>query len=299
MIASERLSGIASMLFVPAGNARLLASALNRPADGFVLDLEDATPPDQKNAARQSLSADIMSLRKNGAQVGVPLNRPWTPLVPSLAAGVDFLMVPKVDTPQFVVAVAESLRELGTPSQVYVISQIGSAVAFGRLTDIAAAARERQAALMNGSEDWRSIWERNRLRKCWQSLLGGSLRRRAELTSCRSARPAPLQRSRIWPPAGSRWNLAGAWVSEPQWQFIPDRSMSSTPSSSPLPKPWRSRARSSLVMQKMAVNYSCTTAAWSMLPWSPGQDGRSRVPRRERTRADAKTKAARPSLDRL
>ncbi len=157
MNASDRLTGIASLLFVPAGNDRLLASALNRPADGFVLDLEDAIPPEQKDAARQGLSADVTSLRSSGAQVGVRVNRPWTLLVPDLtacvAAGVDFVMVPKVDTPQFVVAVAEILRELGAPPQIYTISQIESAVAFGRLTDIAAAAPERQAALMIGPED--------------------------------------------------------------------------------------------------------------------------------------------------
>jgi citrate lyase subunit beta/citryl-CoA lyase len=41
-----------SLHFVPGGNERMLAKALTLPADGLILDLEDAVPPDRKAATR-------------------------------------------------------------------------------------------------------------------------------------------------------------------------------------------------------------------------------------------------------
>jgi citrate lyase subunit beta / citryl-CoA lyase len=41
-----------SLHFVPGGNDRMLARALTIPADGLILDLEDAVPPDRKDATR-------------------------------------------------------------------------------------------------------------------------------------------------------------------------------------------------------------------------------------------------------
>ena len=41
-----------SLHFVPGGNDRMLAKALTLPADGLILDLEDAVAPDRKAATR-------------------------------------------------------------------------------------------------------------------------------------------------------------------------------------------------------------------------------------------------------
>src|SRR3989442_2878316 len=38
--------------FVPGGQARMLEKALTLPADGLILDLEDAVPPERKAATR-------------------------------------------------------------------------------------------------------------------------------------------------------------------------------------------------------------------------------------------------------
>ena len=37
-----------SLHFVPGGNERMIAKALSSPADGLILDLEDAVTPDKK-----------------------------------------------------------------------------------------------------------------------------------------------------------------------------------------------------------------------------------------------------------
>src|SRR2546428_2930498 len=41
-----------SLHFVPGGQARMLEKALTLPADGLILDLEDAVPPERKAATR-------------------------------------------------------------------------------------------------------------------------------------------------------------------------------------------------------------------------------------------------------
>jgi len=41
-----------SLHFVPGGNEKMIAKALTLPADGLILDLEDAVPPDRKSATR-------------------------------------------------------------------------------------------------------------------------------------------------------------------------------------------------------------------------------------------------------
>jgi citrate lyase subunit beta/citryl-CoA lyase len=39
-----------SIHFVPGGQQKMLEKALTLPADGLILDLEDAVPPDRKTA---------------------------------------------------------------------------------------------------------------------------------------------------------------------------------------------------------------------------------------------------------
>ncbi len=46
------MSALRSLHFVPGGNDRMLDKALTLPAGGLILDLEDAVPPDRKEATR-------------------------------------------------------------------------------------------------------------------------------------------------------------------------------------------------------------------------------------------------------
>ena len=46
-----------SLHFVPGGNEKMMAKALTLPADGLILDLEDAVTPDRKAATRPSCGA--------------------------------------------------------------------------------------------------------------------------------------------------------------------------------------------------------------------------------------------------
>src|SRR6185436_16119182 len=48
----DRLMPRRSIHFVPGGQQRMLEKALTLPADGLILDLEDAVPPDRKAETR-------------------------------------------------------------------------------------------------------------------------------------------------------------------------------------------------------------------------------------------------------
>ena len=63
-----------SFLFVPGHHARRIAKALDSPADAVIIDLEDAVPPAEKEAARANAAAaladrgaPVVFVRVNGA----------------------------------------------------------------------------------------------------------------------------------------------------------------------------------------------------------------------------------------
>jgi citrate lyase subunit beta/citryl-CoA lyase len=63
-----------SMLYVPAHSERFLAKAHERGADAIIIDLEDAVPEADKDAARNGLAAAAKSVGRNGARVFVRVN---------------------------------------------------------------------------------------------------------------------------------------------------------------------------------------------------------------------------------
>ena len=69
-----------SVLYMPGSNARALEKGRSLPADGLILDLEDAVAPDAKDTARDQIVAALaaggygkreIQIRTNG------LNTPW------------------------------------------------------------------------------------------------------------------------------------------------------------------------------------------------------------------------------
>lgn len=65
-----------SLLAVPAGNPKFLRSALRRPADAVMPDLEDATAPDAKEQARDAVTELLGSAESDGARLMVRVNEP-------------------------------------------------------------------------------------------------------------------------------------------------------------------------------------------------------------------------------
>jgi citrate lyase subunit beta / citryl-CoA lyase len=63
-----------SIHFVPGGNEKMIAKSLTLPADGLILDLEDAVPPDRKAATRSIVHDWLARLDFGGRQRWVRMN---------------------------------------------------------------------------------------------------------------------------------------------------------------------------------------------------------------------------------
>ena len=140
-----------SLLFVPVGADRHLASAIRHRPDAIILDLEDAVPAAEKNSARARLAADQAKIAAEGLACVVRVNAGLADMVKDIAATdlaqVAALLLPKVENPRPVVNVAEL-----TGGQVPLIALIETPAALSRLPEIAAL--PVMAALMLGSEDY-------------------------------------------------------------------------------------------------------------------------------------------------
>lgn len=89
-----------SLHFVPGGNEKMLSKALTLPADGLILDLEDAVPPDRKAATRPIVADWLRNRDFGGRERWVRMNPIWGPLgradlEATLAARPDGYVVPK------------------------------------------------------------------------------------------------------------------------------------------------------------------------------------------------------------
>ena len=100
-----------SFLFVPAANQKLLASAVGKPCDAVILDLEDGTHPSQRDTARGGLAAAYARLQAAGKVVAVRINGDLLTAVTDLRAavlpGLDLLVLPKVEHARDVQLLAE------------------------------------------------------------------------------------------------------------------------------------------------------------------------------------------------
>jgi len=127
------LDHVRSALFLPASNPRAIAKARGLSCDLVILDLEDAVAEGDKDAAREAavVSADgswgdrLLAVRLNGPG-------PWHEA--DLAAlaeakGLDLVVVPKVETPDYAEMLAARLAKpilamIETPAGVYSAREI-------------------------------------------------------------------------------------------------------------------------------------------------------------------------------
>jgi citrate lyase subunit beta/citryl-CoA lyase len=150
-----------SLLYVPATRESFVAKAHTRGADAIILDLEDAVAPAEKPAARAALAAAIPSVRQNGAEVCVRINRPLRMAVQDIdaavAAGADALVLTKLMGPEHVRLLSELIAESEAAHGVAVghtrcIGLVETADALSAMEAIARA-DPRMVALGAGGED--------------------------------------------------------------------------------------------------------------------------------------------------
>lgn len=104
-----------SYLFVPGHRPERFDKALASGADAVILDLEDAVPPDAKDAARQAVAAWLLQRNRpgTGPEVLVRLNACGTAQhaadVAACVCGVDGVVLPKSETVDDLAALAQAL----------------------------------------------------------------------------------------------------------------------------------------------------------------------------------------------
>ena len=145
-----------SVLYVPGSNARALEKARSLPADGLILDLEDAVAPGAKEEAR----AQVLSALGRGygrREVALRVNGPGTPwheadLAAAARSGADAVCLPKVEDAVAVEAAERSLAAAGAPEELALWCMIETPRGVLRAAEIAAAS-PRLACLVVGTAD--------------------------------------------------------------------------------------------------------------------------------------------------
>jgi citrate lyase subunit beta/citryl-CoA lyase len=152
-----------TLLFVPAQRQSMVEKAAAIPADVIVLDLEDAVPPNEKDAARSRLRVSIDSLKAAGKTVHVRVNHLDTgltkdDLTAAIGPGLDGLLFPKAQGAAQVRELDVMIRERELhsdvrPGTVALIPMIETARGVLRCEEIAQAST-RIAGLALGGEDY-------------------------------------------------------------------------------------------------------------------------------------------------
>ncbi len=149
-----------SRLYLPGNEPKFMLNAgLHRP-DGLILDLEDSVAPAEKDAARLLVRNALRALDFGGAERMVRINqgrRGLEDLDRVVPHNVHVVLVPKVESPEQVRAVAERIAALrsrhGVEGPVFLMPIIESALGAWRAFEIAAA-HETVVALAIGLEDY-------------------------------------------------------------------------------------------------------------------------------------------------
>lgn len=135
-----------SVLYMPGSNARAIAKARTLPADGVILDLEDAVAPDAKVAARRQVAEAVQAGGFGRREVVIRINglgSPWgeDDLAAAAAAGPDAILIPKVEDPEMIAAAERALSAAGAPDSLRLWAMIETPLAILHAEAIAAAAR--------------------------------------------------------------------------------------------------------------------------------------------------------------
>jgi citrate lyase subunit beta/citryl-CoA lyase len=150
-----------SVLYMPGSNARALEKARELPADGLILDLEDAVAPEAKAQARNAIVKALQSGGFGEREVLVRINgldtQWWVEdLNAAIAAKPNAVLLPKVSDPGQLQDVAERLVDLGADPRTRVWAMMETPLAMINVGEIAAAALDtetRLAGFVMGTND--------------------------------------------------------------------------------------------------------------------------------------------------
>jgi citrate lyase subunit beta / citryl-CoA lyase len=146
-----------SLLYMPGSNPRALEKARALPADGLIIDIEDAVAAEAKEGARTivaaALSAGGYGSRELVLRVN-PLDTPWghADLAAAATMPIEAVLLPKVESADRVRLTVSLLDTLGAPERLAVWCMIEAPLGVLAAREIAAAS-PRLAALVLGTSD--------------------------------------------------------------------------------------------------------------------------------------------------
>ncbi|HEY5067290.1 MAG TPA: CoA ester lyase [Xanthobacteraceae bacterium] len=141
-----------SILYMPGSNARAIEKARELPADGIILDLEDAVAPEAKAMAREQIKNALEKGGFGDREVFVRINgldtRWWVDDLHAIAdARPDAVLVPKISDPHQLQDLAARIVDMGTDPHIRVWAMMETPLAMINVGAIAAAALDSETRL--------------------------------------------------------------------------------------------------------------------------------------------------------
>src|ERR1700688_427126 len=141
-----------SVLYMPGSNARALEKAKTLPADGVILDLEDAVAPDAKETARQQVVDAVKAGGFGAREVFIRVNgidTPWhsDDFTAAAHAAPDAILVPKISNPEQVEMMGPRLLDMHIDQKTRIWAMIETPLAIFNILAIAGEAKDSEARL--------------------------------------------------------------------------------------------------------------------------------------------------------
>lgn len=146
-----------SVLYMPGSNARAQEKAKSLPCDGIIFDLEDATAPDAKAAARETVCKSVSDGGYGGRELIIRVNALDTPwgkddVIAAAKAGPDAILLPKVEHAEQVRELESLMLQHGAPAKTAIECMMETPLGILNAKEIAGASR-RTACLVMGTSD--------------------------------------------------------------------------------------------------------------------------------------------------
>lgn len=146
-----------SVLYMPGSNGRAQEKAKTLPCDGIIFDLEDATAPDAKATARETVSASVKAGGYGGRELIIRVNgldTPWgkEDVAAACKAAPDAVLLPKVETVEQIRALEALLDQNGAPAKTTIMCMMETPLGILRAQEIASAS-QRISCLVMGTSD--------------------------------------------------------------------------------------------------------------------------------------------------
>ena len=146
-----------SVLYMPGSNARALEKGRSLPADGLILDLEDAVAPDAKETARDQIVAALKEGGYGKREIAVrvnPLDSPWgqDDVKAMATSGADAILLPKVETAAMIHELEKLMDAAGAPKSMGIQCMMETPLGMLNAQEVAGASQRINCLVMGTSD---------------------------------------------------------------------------------------------------------------------------------------------------